>query len=169
MIHHSLFVIDFTNTTVNLYFIIHPMCGNLPSAVICLKSTFSVFVPHYSLFAMTYDACRRKVKWGNHSQLKKTERKTSIHFKRFINKWIIPLPQGFFCHFWLFCWVTNPRGRILFNLFLPGVHSHCMCKEFVLQKWWNLIQAYCDRKQTCHPELIKHGTAAIVWMWDTMG
>lgn len=115
--HNSLFIVDFTNTSVNLLacLVVHPICGNLPSAVICLKSTFRVFVPHYSLFAMTYDACRKKVKWGNHSRLKKTERETSIHFQQFINNSIIPLPQRFFCHFRSFCWVTNPYGRVVFN------------------------------------------------------
>lgn len=136
-------------------------CRWLSSALKAL----SVFIPYYSLLAMTYDACRRKVKCKNHSQLKKTEKETSIRFQWFINNCIIPVGylKGHFGH------LTNPHGRVLFNLFLRDVQSHCLLKEFVLQKWWHLIQTYCDRKQTYRHEMIKHGTAAIVWMWDTMG
>ncbi len=137
------------------------MCGNLPSAVICLKSTLSVFVPLYSLFAMTRDASRRKVKWGNHSRLKKTEKETSIHFQRFINNCIIPPPQGFFIFFGHSVGYTNPRDFCLI------FSSHIVCqKNLSYKKWWNVIQTYCDWKQTYRPELIKHGTPAIVWMRD---
>ncbi len=105
------------------YFIVHPMCGNLPSAVICLKSTLSVFVPLYSLFAMTRDASRRKVKWGNHSRLKKTEKETSIHFQRFINNCIIPPPQGFFIFYGHSVGYTNPQDFCLI------FSSHIVCQK----------------------------------------
>lgn len=113
------------------YFIVHPMCGNLPSAVtlkalwvfLCLSTPCLL----WHMMPVGGRLNRRKVKWGNHSQLKKTEKETSIHFQQFINNCIIPPPQGFFCHFWSFCWVTNPQEFCL--IFSSLVCNHIVCQK----------------------------------------